>query len=312
MNVVASTIPGPRSSTGVDHASDQAIRLAGVITTTFLVAGTWPMWQWAASHANRTPPLLHAAALALSLLVLTRVARAPRLVRDWLPLALGPFLYIELRWLIEGAGQPHRDATVVQWERALFGGDPSSAWAPAWANTLLSEALHLCYASYYLLVLVPPVVLYLRGQRADFAQTLLALAVVYAACFATYLFFPVDGPRYLIGPAAAPDGPIRGLVLHLLAQGSSRGTAFPSSHVAASVVASLCALRADPRLGWPIAVLTVGLTLGTVYGGFHYAVDGLAGVVTGAAAWALSRIIWRRLSVGDGYPAPGVTRATAA
>jgi membrane-associated phospholipid phosphatase len=206
---------------------------------------------------------------------------------------------VELRWLIEGAGVAHRDAVVMGWERALFGGDPSAAWAPAWPSLALSELLHLCYASYYLLVLLPPLVHSLRGRRADFAQTLLALAMVYAACFTAYLLFPVDGPRYLVGPAEAPEGPVRGLVLELLERGSSRGTAFPSSHVAASVVASLCALRADRRLGWVIGALTAGLTLATVYGGFHYAVDALAGLATGLASWALSRTVWRRLSAGS-------------
>jgi len=312
MNVVVTAIPVPRDISPSPWATERAIRLAGAILAAFLVASSLPMWRWAAANQDRTPPLLHAAALALSLLVLALGTRAPRLVRDWLPLALGPYLYIELRWLIEGAGRPHSDAMVLAWERALMGGDPSSTWAPAWPNQVLSEVLHLCYASYYALVLVPPMLLYVRGRRPDFAQTLLALAIVYAACFITYIGFPVDGPRYLLGAAAAPEGPIRSMVLHLLAEGSSRGTAFPSSHVAASVVASLCALRADRRVGWPVALLTAGLTLGTVYGGFHYVVDALAGIVAGLAAWGLSRALWRAVSADGTYPAPGVTRATAA
>jgi membrane-associated phospholipid phosphatase len=285
---------------------DRAIRAAGAITAAFLVVAIWPMARWTMLRGEATPPLLHLAALVFALGTLALGDRAPRVVRDWMPLALGPFLYIELRWLIEGTGLAHADARVIGWEHALFGGDPSSTLAPRWGNRWVSEVLHLCYASYYLIVLVPPALLYLRGRRSAFAQTLLALAIVYAACFTTYLLFPVDGPRYLVGPAHAPEGPVRGFVLHLLAGGSSRGTAFPSSHVAASVVASLCALRSDRRIGIPAALLTAGLTVATVYGGFHYAVDALAGLVVGVASWALAEVLGRRMS------APGVQRATAA
>jgi membrane-associated phospholipid phosphatase len=227
-------------------------------------------------------------------------------LRDWMPLAVGPFLYVELRWLIQGVGRPHADTLVQGWERMLFPSNPASTWAPHLPSLFFSEALHFAYASYYFLVLLPPILLYLRGRRSEYAATLLALALVYAVCFTTYLGFPVDGPRYLVGPASAPEGPVRGFVLHLLAAGSSRGTAFPSSHVAASVVASLCALRFQRRVGVVVALLTLGLTLGTVYGGFHYGVDALAGVIVGVLSWLVATAVWRALST------PGAQSATAA
>jgi membrane-associated phospholipid phosphatase len=210
---------------------------------------------------------------------------ALRALRDLLPLSTGAILYVELRWLIPAVGRPHADALVQAWERQLFPTNPSTTWATALPVRWLSETLHFAYASYYAIMLVPPLLLYARSRRDDYAFTLLAIVVVYAACFSAYVLLPVDGPRFLIGPAAAPDGPVRSWVLHLLANGSSRGTAFPSSHVAASVVATLCALRTQPRVGILLAVLTVGLALGTVYGGFHYAVDALVGAAVGAAAW---------------------------
>lgn len=304
MNLATSPSPRPRHAPAT--TTDRAIRAAGTITAAYLLLGLFPMTRWAIAHRETAPPLLHLLALAIALGTLAAGDRAPRVVRDWMPLALGPFLYIELRWLIEGMGRPHADAKVVGWEHAVFGGDPSSTLATRWTNGALSELLHLCYVSYYLLVLLPPLLLYLRARREDFARTLLGLATVYAVCFTTYLVFPVDGPRFLLGPAAAPAGPIRSFVLHLLAAGSSRGTAFPSSHVAAAVVASLAALRSDRRVGIPVALLTVGLAFGAVYGGFHYGVDALAGLVVGLLAWALAGLAWRRLS------APGVQSATAA
>jgi membrane-associated phospholipid phosphatase len=297
-------LPYPRAFQ--DDAAGSATRLASALLSAYLAATAWLLVRYAAASGELTPLLVHLGALGLALAVTASDRRAARVLRDWLPLLLGPLLYIELRWLIPGGGRPHLDPLVQQWELALFPGQPSATWAPRMPSVMLSEALHLAYASYYLLVYLPPLVLYLRGRREAFARTMLALTLVYACCFLTYLFFPVDGPRYLVGPAAAPEGPIRGLVLHLLAAGSSRGTAFPSSHIAASVVASLCAIQLQRPVGVVVALLTVGLALGTVYGGFHYAVDGIAGLLVGILAWSLAGAIWRRLS------RRGEQRATAA
>lgn len=300
---VASPLPSPRDL--------RALRLAGVIVASYLAATLWPMGRYFAATGDRLPLVLHLLALGIALGV-TIPDAPPRWLREWMPLAMGPFLYIELRWLIAGTGFAHHDALVVRWEHALLRGDPSATWAPAAPSLLLSEWLHLSYASYYLLVLLPPVLLAVRGRRDDYARTVLALTVVYAACFTAYLFFPVDGPRFLVGPAQAPDGPVRRFVLHLLAAGSSRGTAFPSSHVAASVVATLAALHHDRRAGAVVGLFTAGLVAGTVYGGFHYGVDALAGLVVGWLAWRVALAVWRRLSMVVSYVEPGTQRATAA
>lgn len=264
------------------------------------------MAVYARETRDTTPLDAHLLALGVALLVLSTRRAAMRPLRDWLPLLLGPFLYVEMRWLIVGVGRPHGDALVVSWEHALFRGDPSATWARAMPVPALSELLHLAYASYYLLIYLPPVWLYARGKRREFAVTLLALTLTYGVCFAFYLLFPVDGPRYLVGPAAAPEGPVRTFVLHLLAAGSSRGTAFPSSHVAASIVASLCALRFARPVGIVVALLTAGLMLGTVYGGFHYGVDVLAGIVVAGVSWTAALTLCRAISP------PGAQRASAA
>jgi membrane-associated phospholipid phosphatase len=286
--------------------ADRTIGASLTLIAAYLVLTLWPAVRDA--HATHDPRVLamHVALLAAAATLAGTTRPGLRTLRDLVPLSVGAFLYVELRWLIPAVGRPHADAVVMVWERALFPTNPSATWAPSLPSLALSEALHLAYASYYLLVLAPPILLYLRGRRTEYARTMLALVLVYAVCFLTYLAFPVDGPRYLVGAAAAPEGPLRTFVLHLLAAGSSRGTAFPSSHVAASVVASLCALRFQRPLGLVVAGLTLGLALGTVYGGFHYAVDALAGVITGLAAWGVANTLWRALST------PGAQSASAA
>jgi membrane-associated phospholipid phosphatase len=91
---------------------------------------------------------------------------------------------------------------------------------------------------------------------------------------------------------------VRRLVLAILERGSSRGAAFPSSHVAVAVTQALLALRHQPRVGRWVAGVAVGLGAGAVYGGFHYGVDVLAGAALGAAILPLAPRIARGLGSG--------------
>ena len=85
-------------------------------------------------------------------------------------------------------------------------------------------------------------------------------------------------------------------MLRVLAPASSRDRAFPSSHVAASVVAGMCALRFQGKLGWLVTALAVRLGLGAVYGGYHYGLDVAAGAVTGFVAAAVARSLARGMN----------------
>ena len=270
--------------------SDRLARAIAIALAAYLAVFTWPIGRYAAAGGGTLPLVVHLTILGYTLVLLAAPVALRRTAMDWLTLTIGPLMYVELRWIIAGIGAPHQDAVVIAWEAALFPSTPSVTLALRWHIATLSELLHLAYASYYLLIYLPPIALFLRGRRDAFVSTMLALTVVYGACFVTYALFPVDGPRYLVGAAAAPEGPVRSFVLTLLDRGSSRGTAFPSSHVAASVVSALCALRHQRAVGVAVTIATAALTLATVYGGFHYAVDALVGVILGGLAWLVSTV----------------------
>jgi membrane-associated phospholipid phosphatase len=122
------------------------------------------------------------------------------------------------------------------------------------------------------------------GRREASRRTIFAVMVTFYLCYVVFLFFPVAGPRYAFDAAhnaATTVGPAR-FAQWLLDRGDSWGAAFPSSHVAASVVATGMALRYWRALGWVLLPFTAGLILAVVYGQFHYAVDALAGLVVAA------------------------------
>jgi membrane-associated phospholipid phosphatase len=197
-----------------------------------------------------------------------------------MPLLLVPFLYGELAYLIGDA--PLHDALVQGWEAALFGGQPARTLAASLPGVAPSELLHLGYLLYYPIVYVPPLVLYLTGRRREFERMTYAAMLTYAICFLIFVIFPVEGPRYAWGAApSVPTGPMRSLTLAILEQGSSRGTAFPSSHAAVAAAQAVLTLRSDLGLGILVTATAVLLMIGAVYGGFHYAVDVLAGAFVG-------------------------------
>jgi membrane-associated phospholipid phosphatase len=216
-------------------------------------------------------------------------AKAPRAMRfgaDWYPLLLVPALYKELQPLNLSIYAGHYfDAQILAIEHFLFG-EPSRSLAVSFPNLFLSELLHGCYLSYYLIIYGPPLLLYLRGRRDDFSAGVFAIMLTFFLHYVFFIYYPVQGPRYLFpapGGVIAEGGTYQ-LTHRLLEAGSSRGAAFPSSHVGVAVAQVVLIFRYLPRFGAFVAVLAVGLAVGAVYGGFHYATDVIAGALLGVIA----------------------------
>jgi membrane-associated phospholipid phosphatase len=205
-----------------------------------------------------------------------------RFVGDLLPLIAAPALYAEIPLLIAAVKTAFHDAAIQSIELALFGGQPAREFALAFPNLALSEVLHAGYLAYYPFIFIPPLLLYVRGNRRGYLETVAALTATYLVCWAIFVMAPVEGPRYEWGPATAPDGPMRRLANAVLAAGSSRGAAFPSSHMAVMVAQAVMAFRWQRRMGVVVSVTAALVGFGAVYGGFHYATDMIAGAFLGA------------------------------
>ena len=77
---------------------------------------------------------------------------------------------------------------------------------------------------------------------------------------------------------------------HLAGDGDIEGvSAMPSMHVATTILFFLCALRSGHRwLVWFTAVFAIGIFVGSIVLGWHYAVDGYAGALIALACWKFS------------------------
>jgi membrane-associated phospholipid phosphatase len=223
-------------------------------------------------------------------------SRALAFLRDWYPaLSLAP-LYAGLAQLTQILSVERHDLLVAGWEEALLGGQPSQTLRTAAAPLWLDEYLHFCYFAYYL---VPPALfvwLYARRERERFSEALTAALVAFVACAVAFILFPVAGPYHHFGHPNVAD--LRGFFTPLahavIQRGSSVGTAFPSSHTAVAVAVWLSAWRLARPVFWTLAFVVPGLVVGTVFGGFHYVVDSIAGCAFGAAASHVAARLHRR------------------
>lgn len=250
-----------------------------------------------------------AAAHATAVFGITRLAAwRPRaglaaIARAAYAVFLTPLLYAELAVLNRFFTERYFDATVQAWDAALFGGQPSVGLSAALPWLSLSEVLHLGYFAYY--AIIPAAILGVFATRGVEAlqRTALAVAAAFFVSYLIFMFFPVAGPRYEFAPIGGEigEGTLFGIVHGILEAGSSKGTAFPSSHIAASLAAVVAAGREDPRWFRLLLIPELALTAGTVYGRFHYATDALAGILLGLLISAVLRAADR--GVGGATPA---------
>ncbi len=167
--------------------------------------------------------------LSGSLLVLNRARRPAgilRVVRDWHPLILFPFLYKEVERLAPVLGDWRLTAAIPAWESALFAGQPSQYLSERLPFVPLSEYLHFCYLSYVIVIPSVAAYWYVSGRQAAFGELLLLLSAALLGSYWFFILLPVDSPYYLsqrLGP------PLSGhvffdLVHQLSARGGARAT----------------------------------------------------------------------------------------
>jgi membrane-associated phospholipid phosphatase len=237
----------------------------------------------------------------------TRAISGPRAWLRWCyPLLLMlPLHYeIELVGTLFHAGSIYDDL-VLAWEQWLFRGHPHRYLPDALPGPWWREILHFFYCTYYFVVVGGFFFAWRKGGRAG-SQTesipapfFYRYTFVFLGAFCTYMLifiaFPVVGPlddRFLRFSNQGIIGPLIDL---MYTTGDSAGGAFPSSHVGEAVVVYLLL---QPRKPWAKAVLITiitGLTFATVYGSFHYAIDALAGLVTGPIFYLFWGWVYRHL-----------------
>ena len=215
-------------------------------------------------------------------------------LRDWYPLSTIALFYFEIKKLTQMVFQRYFDETVIYWEKRVFKGMPCLELSDRFPSIILSEILHLCYFSYYVMTVFLAAWLYFSGRIGPFQETVFAETLAFNLSLLCYPFLPTTGPRYLFEKIQGPlsEGFCFRLAHLAVSRGSSKGTAFPSSHISLSVTVLLCALRYDSTAFLMLLPMCVGLTLGTVYGRFHYVIDAVAGAILAGIVFGITTLLF--------------------
>jgi membrane-associated phospholipid phosphatase len=251
---------------------------ASYLAITGVIAAAWggPAWPIVAAHAIGV------------VAVVGVLPRLPDLPRDWIPVALVPLLYLEVGLINQFITTGFHDAAILSLEHDVFGRSLTDALRGTLPWRPLAGYFEFGYLAFYALLPMLGIALYRNGDTRDYRRMLGTVLTTFYICFLCFVCFPVAGPWYA---RAHSDG----LTDMLLTHGSSKGAAFPSSHVAAAVVIWLFAWRYHRRVFWAMAAIVPALVFGTVYGGYHYGVDALAGLVLAVGVYTGDQVVWLRV-----------------
>jgi hypothetical protein len=216
-------------------------------------------------------------------------------IRLLYPVLLYSLFYRELEiadhWIVPGFLDQH----VVAFERAIFGVDPN-IWIISAQTSWANEIMMLGYFSYYFLIPIVALPLFLRQQIGDLFGLLFGTTVAFVISYIGFVVFPVEGPRYFF--ADQFPGPLSGWIFvpavqYVIANGAIHGGCMPSSHVAVALVTLFWARRAIPTLGRVLTPFVFVLIIATAWGRFHYVTDAFVGIIVGVGALALTGF-WSR------------------
>ena len=285
------------------HATElrQACGAFEQITFAYL---TWILFLLLAFHNNIPHAAKYAALHAIIAVAIAQLAwsaarscsKTLQFARHWYPLPLYIFFFEELQALVHIIHRGWFDRWLIQFDYNLAGVHPS-VWLGRFANPALNDAMQFAYMTYFLYLVMLPAILYVQKDRAAYWTVMVSTAIAHYSVYIIAVLFPIESPYFALAslnPTALHGGAFTATIELIEHFGRVHGAAFPSAHVAGSMVAILAARRYKPRLFWLCLPFFIMMCVATVYGRYHYVADVLAGLAVGAAGWAAGQCLMNR------------------
>jgi membrane-associated phospholipid phosphatase len=230
--------------------------------------------------------------------------RLARFLRCFYPQAYyGPLFLESILLSGQAMGGRIHDRLFADLDLAVFGFQPAREFSAAlgqcpWCNELMFAAYFLFYA----MLAVTPWIPFFRGDETEAERESSVFAGFMLASFVFYVFFRVVGPKhYLPDLSAAGYGWLHGgffarFTGGILSRTVTTGAAFPSSHVAISLMMCCFVARTEPRLLRLYIPLAILIASATVYIYAHWAADVAGGALACALVLPLFSGLHRRLA----------------
>jgi membrane-associated phospholipid phosphatase len=151
--------------------------------------------------------------------------------------------------------------------------------------------------TYFIYLLLLPAILYVRGERRAFWTVMVSTAIAHYSVYVISILLPVESPYNSLAALnthALPGGYCTALIDLIERYARVHGAAFPSAHVAGSMVALFQSWRYRRWLFWACAPFFVSMCVATVYGRYHYVADVLAGLAVAALGFLAGDWLLRR------------------
>jgi membrane-associated phospholipid phosphatase len=221
-----------------------------------------------------------------------------RFLRNWYPFFLITFLFWETENFVHLIYPDWKNEWLIAADFKFLGTHPTVALEQI-TNPYATEFFEFVYFTYYFVPLFG-FWIYFKQSSKDFQQF---ATHYFLALYLGYLIFPLvpaEGPwKTLAGQQTILiEGKwiFRQLNDYLHHKGAIIGGCFPSTHLSAATAVIFGAARVNRKLFWGTVIWFALLFFSTVYGRYHYVVDGLAGLATGAIAFGLSTVLIKRLN----------------
>ena len=282
----------------------EAVRACGAFEWVTFIYLAWLSAIFLFCHRNLAHPVrgfaLHAV-IAVAILGLARAAARSQnsvlqFARHWYPLPLYLFLFEELGGLVHAIFRGWLDRYFLEFDFNLGGVQPS-LWLARYANPALNDFMQFAYMTYFLYLVILPAILYANRERLAYWTVMVSTAIAHYSVYVLAILIPVESPHFSL--ASAQTKPLTGgactALINLIEHfGRVHGAAFPSAHVAGSMVAILASWRYRRWLFWICLPFFVCMCVATVYGRYHYVADVLAGLVVGSIGFLLGSLLMER------------------
>lgn len=215
---------------------------------------------------------------------------------------------------------PNLDHLFAGYEQQLFNCQPALLFSKNFTNPVLSELMHLGYASYYPLIALVTLFYFFYCYK-EFSRTAFIILTAFFVYYVIFIALPVTGPQYYylaagmdnIANGVFPnmhdffathseslpipgyrDGFFYQCVVAAHDAGERPTAAFPSSHVGICTILLFLAWRAkNKKLFYGILPFFVLMCFATVYIQAHYAVDVIGGWVSAVIIYMVLCYVWR-------------------
>jgi membrane-associated phospholipid phosphatase len=211
-------------------------------------------------------------------------------MRDWLPvLSLLLGYWLSGRYFV--APMPAVERRFLAVDHRLY--DAGLSAMVAAAPRLVIEVLELAYLSCFVFVPGGMLVLFLAGaaEHADRFWTLVLIGEF--GSFGMLPWIQTRPPRDIEPPNVIDRRrfAMRDINQTMVRTTSIGANTFPSGHVAGSLAAAIAVAEAVPGMAVPMFIGSALISISTVVGRYHYAVDAIAGVALTLTAWAAIRVL---------------------